>query len=88
MMAIIGWLMGQEWFRKIVVILGLLSAVLLALANFRRKAEQTGRLIEREAHRVEADKTRKRVEEVKKKIDAVPRPDSNDVRDRLRDGTF
>lgn len=87
-MAIIAWLTGQEWFRKAVVILGLLLAVLMALAGMRRKAEQTGRLIEREVHRVEVERTRKRVEEVKRNMDAVPRPSTSDVSNRMRDGTF
>lgn len=87
-MAIVGWLTGQEWFRKLSVILGLLLAVLLALAGMRRKAVEQGKLIERETHRVEAEKTRARVEEVKKQMEAVPRPDRSDVVDKLRGGNF
>lgn len=87
-LGLITGLLNQEWVRKLIVILGLLAAVLLALAGFRRKAEQTGRLIEREVHRVEVEKTRKRVEEVRRKIESVPRPDDSDVDSRLSGGTF
>lgn len=88
MMAVVGWLTGQEWFRKVVVVLGLLVAVLLALAGFRRKAEQTGRLIEREVHRAEVEKVNRRVEEVRKQMEDVPRPSRPDVVGKLRDGKF
>lgn len=88
MMAAIGWLTGQEWFRKLVVILGLILGVLLAVAGIRRRGEETGKLIERETHRVEAEKTRKRVEAVQKKMDEVPRPSRSDVVAKLRDGKF
>lgn len=88
MMTVVGWLTGQKWFRKVVVVLSLLAAVLLALAGFRRKAEQTGRLIEREVHRVEVEKANRRVEEVKRTMEAVPRPDKPDVVGKLRSGKF
>lgn len=75
-------------FRNVVVIGGIVLAVLLALAGFRRKSEQTGRLVEREAHRAEAKKAEKRVEEIKKQMSDVARPDRTNVGDRLRNGDF
>lgn len=88
MMALWATVSASPLFRKTVVILSLVAAVLLTLAGFRRKAERTGRLIEREVHRAEAEKTRQRVEEVKKRMEEVPRPDRTDVVDKLRGGNF
>lgn len=80
-MIALSWLTSQAWFRKVVVVLGLVVAVLFALAGMRRKAEQTGKLIEREHQREEIRKAEKRMDE-------VVRPSSSDVRRRVRDGTF
>ena len=88
MSAIFAAIGASPLFRKAVVILGLVLAVLLALAGFRRSAERRGRLIERETNRVEREKANKRIEEVKRKMGDVPRPDDSTVRDRLSDGTF
>lgn len=88
MSAALVWLTGQEWFRKVIVVLGLLLGVLLALAGIRRKGEETGRLLEREAQRVEAERTRKRVERVEREMENVPRPSRSDITDRLRKGDF
>lgn len=82
------WIAGQEWFRKVVVLLGLVLAALLALAGVRRQGERAGRLVEREVHRAEARKTEKRVEQVKKKMEDVPRPGRSDAAGRLRKGDF
>ena len=81
MMAVFAWLTGHPLFRKVALVLGLMLAVLLALAGFRRKAEAAGRLIERERNREEIRKAEKRME-------SVVRPDSSDLDRRLRDGTF
>lgn len=81
-------LSASPLFRKIVVVAGIMLAVLLAIAGIRRSGEKTGRLIEREANRVAGEKHEKRVEEVKKQIDAVARPDDSDVTNRLRKGNF
>jgi multisubunit Na+/H+ antiporter MnhE subunit len=75
------WLTGQEWFRKLVVVLGLVLAVLLALAGFRRRSEKAGRLIEREHAREEIKKAEVR-------MDKVERATVDELDDRLRDGTF
>jgi hypothetical protein len=75
-------------FRKIVVVLGLVLAVLFALAGFRRSAEKAGRLAEREKVREEAKKTDERVKVVEKKMAEVPRPSTGGTVDRLRGGTF
>lgn len=88
MTVLFGWLAGQEWFRKVAVVLGLIAAVLFALAGFRRRAERTGRLIEREVHRAEVEKANRRVEEVKRTMEEVPRPSRPDVVDKLRGGKF
>jgi hypothetical protein len=88
MTAIWAALSASPLFRKIVVVLGLVLAVLLALAGVRRSAEKAGRLVEREAHRAEAIKAERRVREVERQMDAVPRPTVDDAAKRLSDGTF
>ena len=85
---LLGMLTTSSLFRKAVVVGGIILAVLLALAGFRRKAEKAGRLIEREERRVEVAKANARVEEVRKKMDEVPRPSRPDVVDKLRSGKF
>ena len=86
--AAVAWLTGQEWFRKLVTILGLLLAVLLAIAGVRKQGEKAGRLIEREANRIEKIKVEKRVKEVEKAMEAVPRGDRSELAERLRGGEF
>lgn len=81
MMGIIAWVTGQEWFRKAVVVLGLMFAVLLALAGMKRKAYREGRKVERENQRMEVKKAEDR-------MDAVIRPSFSDLDKRLQDGTF
>jgi hypothetical protein len=88
MTAIWAALSASPIFRKIVVVLGLVLAVLLALAGVRRSAEKAGRLVEREAHRAEQVRKEKRVREVERQMDAVPRPTVGDAAERLRRGDF
>lgn len=74
-------LLASPLVRNTMIVLGLIAVILLALAGFRRKAEQTGRLIERE-------QTRAKVEKVKKRMEAVPRPSDDDVSSKLRNHRF
>lgn len=81
MTAVFAWLSSNPIVRNIIIVLALVLSVILALFGFKKSAEKTGRLVEREANRVAADKAVKKMEKVEKL-------DRAGASKRLRDGTF
>jgi hypothetical protein len=73
------WLMSQAWFRQAAIIGAAVLAILLFILGQRKAGERIG------AMKIKLENARAAAK-AKEKMDAVPRPDVDDVLNKLRNG--
>jgi hypothetical protein len=75
------WLLARPWFRQAAIIGAAVLAILLFILGQRKAGERVG------AMKIKLENANAAAK-AKAKIDAVPRPDADDVLNKLRNGRF
>ena len=81
MTALWTWVQGNRWALWLAGAVAIIAVVFALVLGMRKSAEAAGRAAER------LDQQRRAID-AEKRARAVPRPDRDDVDERLRDGTF